>query len=63
MDQITDSKPFDPKAAGWEPYSDDGFIGLIGPLWQNRWATAIATPSWRSTSITTGAASCRAACS
>ena len=34
MDQITDSKPFDPKAAGWEPYSDDGFIGLIGPLWQ-----------------------------
>lgn len=34
MDQTTDTKPFDPKAAGWEPYSDDGFIGLIGPLWQ-----------------------------
>jgi len=29
-----DPKPFDPAAAGWEPYSDDGFIGLIGPLWQ-----------------------------
>jgi uncharacterized protein (TIGR00369 family) len=24
---------FDPAAAGWEPYSDDGFIGLIGPFW------------------------------
>ena len=34
MDQTTDTKPFDPAAAGWEPYSDDGFIGLIGPLWQ-----------------------------
>ena len=44
MDQTTDPKsfdpksfdpkPFDPAAAGWEPYSDDGFIGLIGPLWQ-----------------------------
>jgi uncharacterized protein (TIGR00369 family) len=38
MDQTTDptpfDQPFDPLAAGWEPYSDDGFIGLIGPLWQ-----------------------------
>jgi uncharacterized protein (TIGR00369 family) len=34
MDQATDPAPFDPKAGGWEPYSDDGFIGLIGPLWQ-----------------------------
>jgi acyl-coenzyme A thioesterase PaaI-like protein len=25
---------FDPAAAGWEPYKDEGFIGLIGPLWQ-----------------------------
>ena len=24
---------FDPAAAGWEPYGDDGFIGLIGPFW------------------------------
>jgi molybdate transport system substrate-binding protein len=24
---------FDPAAAGWEPYGDDGFIGLVGPLW------------------------------
>jgi acyl-coenzyme A thioesterase PaaI-like protein len=24
---------FDPAAAGWEPYKDEGFIGLIGPLW------------------------------
>lgn len=23
----------DPAKAGWHPYSDDGFIGLIGPLW------------------------------
>ena len=36
MDQSTDTSvapPFDPAAAGWEPYGDDGFIGLIGPLW------------------------------
>jgi acyl-coenzyme A thioesterase PaaI-like protein len=25
---------FDPAAAGWELYRDDGFIGLIGPFWQ-----------------------------
>src|SRR4051812_13821012 len=24
---------FDPAAADWEPYGDDGFIGLIGPFW------------------------------
>jgi uncharacterized protein (TIGR00369 family) len=24
---------FDPAAAGWEPYRDDGFIGLVGPFW------------------------------
>lgn len=25
---------FDPAAAGWQSYTDEGFIGLIGPLWQ-----------------------------
>jgi acyl-coenzyme A thioesterase PaaI-like protein len=25
--------PIDPAAAGWQPYSDDGFIGLVGPFW------------------------------
>jgi len=24
---------FDPAAAGWQPYSDEGFFGLVGPLW------------------------------
>jgi acyl-coenzyme A thioesterase PaaI-like protein len=24
---------FDPAAAGWEPYGDEGFIGLVGPFW------------------------------
>jgi acyl-coenzyme A thioesterase PaaI-like protein len=24
---------FDPAAAGWEAYSDDGFVGLVGPFW------------------------------
>jgi acyl-coenzyme A thioesterase PaaI-like protein len=24
---------FDPIVAGWQPYGDEGFIGLIGPLW------------------------------
>jgi acyl-coenzyme A thioesterase PaaI-like protein len=33
MQQQTSSKPFDPAAHGWEPYSDDGFIGLVGPFW------------------------------
>lgn len=25
--------PFDPAAAGWQLYSDEGFIGLVGPFW------------------------------
>ena len=25
--------PFDPAAAGWELYRDEGFIGLVGPFW------------------------------
>jgi len=25
--------PLNPAAAGWEPYGDEGFIGLIGPFW------------------------------
>jgi uncharacterized protein (TIGR00369 family) len=29
--------PFDPAAAGWEPYEDEGFIGLIGPFWVRPW--------------------------
>ena len=24
---------FDPAGAGWEPYHDEGFIGLVGPFW------------------------------
>jgi acyl-coenzyme A thioesterase PaaI-like protein len=24
----------DPAAAGWEPYTDEGFIGLVGPFWR-----------------------------
>ena len=24
---------FDPAAAGWEPYTDEGFVGLVGPFW------------------------------
>jgi acyl-coenzyme A thioesterase PaaI-like protein len=27
---------FDPAAAGWEPYQDKGFIGLVGPFWMRR---------------------------
>lgn len=32
MDDQT--KPFDPAANGWQAYSDDGFIGLVGPFWE-----------------------------
>ncbi len=32
QDQAT-PKPFDPAAEGWEAYTDDGFIGLVGPFW------------------------------
>jgi acyl-coenzyme A thioesterase PaaI-like protein len=24
---------FDPATAGWRPYTDEGFIGLVGPFW------------------------------
>jgi uncharacterized protein (TIGR00369 family) len=38
MSSATDieAAPFDPAAAGWEPYSDEGFIGLVGPFWQRK---------------------------
>ena len=32
-DEASEASRFDPAAAGWEPYGDDGFIGLIGPFW------------------------------
>ena len=33
----TDMIPaFDPASAGWEPYTDEGFIGLVGPFWAKR---------------------------
>jgi len=31
-----ESGGFDPAAAGWEPYHDQGFIGLVGPFWMRR---------------------------
>jgi len=27
---------FDPAAAGWEPYTDEGFVGLVGPFWTRK---------------------------
>ena len=33
----TDAIPaFDPAGAGWEPYADEGFIGLVGPFWTKK---------------------------
>ena len=32
----TAGKTFDPAAAGWEPYRDEGFIGLVGPFWSRQ---------------------------
>jgi acyl-coenzyme A thioesterase PaaI-like protein len=31
---VDDIAKFDPAAAGWEPYTDEGFIGLVGPFWR-----------------------------
>ena len=31
--ETLNASQFDPAAAGWAPYGDDGFIGLIGPFW------------------------------
>ena len=33
MNDAPTPAPFDPATAGWTPYTDDGFIGLVGPLW------------------------------
>ncbi|MCF3934691.1 PaaI family thioesterase [Acuticoccus sp. M5D2P5] len=33
-DAPAETLAFDPAAHGWDPYSDDGFIGHVGPLWQ-----------------------------
>src|SRR5512139_1371338 len=33
MNDTLQIPPFDPAAAGWKPYSDEGFIGLVGPFW------------------------------
>lgn len=27
---------FDPAAAGWQPYTDDGIVGLVGPFWTRK---------------------------
>ena len=32
-DDAPERASFDPAAHGWESYTDDGFIGLVGPLW------------------------------
>lgn len=33
--------PFDPASVGWEPYKDEGFIGLVGPFWSRPKKTAM----------------------
>jgi acyl-coenzyme A thioesterase PaaI-like protein len=38
MPASSDKPPFDPAAGGWEPYTDEGFIGLVGPFWIKRQA-------------------------
>ena len=34
MNDTPQPAPFDPAAAGWETHQDDGFLGLVGPIWQ-----------------------------
>jgi acyl-coenzyme A thioesterase PaaI-like protein len=35
MNDTPQPAPFDPAAAGWQPYGHDdtGFVGLVGPFW------------------------------
>ena len=42
MNDAPKPAPFDPAAAGWQPYAHDdtGFIGLVGPLWSRPKKTA-----------------------
>ena len=62
MDQKTPA--FDPATAGWERYGDNdtGFIGLIGPWWMRKQGESYEYAFLASESITTAAASSRAAC-
>jgi acyl-coenzyme A thioesterase PaaI-like protein len=43
MNDAPKPAPFDPAAAGWQPYAHDdtGFIGLVGPLWSRPKKTAL----------------------
>ena len=34
QDKPVKVKSFDPAVEGWEPYTDEGFIGLVGPFWK-----------------------------
>jgi uncharacterized protein (TIGR00369 family) len=34
LDRLDQTASFDPAAHGWELIQDDGFIGLVGPMWQ-----------------------------
>jgi uncharacterized protein (TIGR00369 family) len=38
--------PFHPAAHGWEPVSDDGFIGLVGPIWQKPDENSVRFAFW-----------------
>ena len=33
---VADAAAFDPAAAGWEIYGNEGFVGLVGPFWMRR---------------------------
>jgi uncharacterized protein (TIGR00369 family) len=40
-DKSDQQASFDPAAHGWEEMSDDGFIGLVGPIWQKPDASGV----------------------
>ena len=58
----TEVAPFDPAAAGWEPYRDEGFIGLVGPFWSRKDGDKHLYAFMAEHKHHNGAASCRAAC-
>jgi len=54
--------PFDPASAGWQRHAVDGFLDLVGPIWERPSGDSYRYAFLADPSITAAAATCRAAC-